>query len=197
MNRIMKKNRFLLEFTILIGTIIPFIIVYFLKGKAPFIELDRYLKGTLMFIIGAYFYPLYVYQKNINRLSNSKVNYSYRIAWFLVGLSFGGLYLFGKTLPLSPDSYFKYFFILTGIFYMIDGNYQILVPKMGFNSFSDDEVVYRKVQRNSGRIEFFTGLVLVISCLIVPKSRVNIFDVYITLNFIFFIGVAWVKITTK
>lgn len=193
----MKKNRFLLEFTILIGTVIPFIIVYLLKGKAPFIEFDRYLKGTLIFIIAAYFYPLYVYQKNINRLSNSKANYRYRVAWFIISLSFSGLYLFEETLSLSPDNYFKYFFILTGIFYMIDGNYQILVPKMGFNSFNDDEIVYRKMQRNSGRIEFFIGLVLVISCLIVPKSRVNIFDVYVTLNFIFLIGVAWVKITTK
>lgn len=145
----------------------------------------------------SYFYPLYIYQKNLNRLSDYKTNHRFRLVWFFLSLSFGGLYLIGQTFSFTPDSYFKYFFILTGIVYMIDGNYQILVPKMGFNNFTHNETVYRKIQRNVGRIEFLIGLILIISCFVLPKSEVTLFDLYTTLNFIFLIGVAWIKITTK
>jgi hypothetical protein len=82
MNIYMKKNRTLLEVAILIGTSIPFIIVYFLKGKAPFIEFDKYLLGVLIMLSFSYFYPLYIYQKNLNRLSDYKTNHRFRLVWY-------------------------------------------------------------------------------------------------------------------
>jgi hypothetical protein len=193
----MKKNRILLEIAILVGTISPFIILYLLKGKTLFIEFDKYLQVTLMYIVFAYFYPLYIYQKNINSSLNIKSNYRFRIAWFFVSLSFGCLYLFGKVFSFTSDSYFKYHFILMGIWYMIGGNYHILVLKAGFNNFMNDENVLRKIQRNVGRFEFFIGLVLIIFCFFIPNSKVNLFDVFSTLNFIFLIGIAWIKKSTK
>ena len=190
----MKKNRILLEVLILGGTIIPFIILYLIKGKAPFIEFDDHLKGTFLAVLFTYFYPLFIYQKNINRLPDNKSNKRFRIVWFIVNISFSVLYVSGQMLSLTSENYDKYFYILLGIFYMVDGNYQILLPKMGFNSFTHDEKVYKKVQRNLGRIEFFIGLVLVILCFVVPKNEVNLF---ITLNLILITGVIWIKITTK
>jgi hypothetical protein len=194
----MKKNRILLEILILIGTIIPFVIVYFLKGKAPFIEFDRYLKGVLIIIPFLYFYPLYIYQKN-NKLSfSTKINLWFRLSWLLLSIAFGGVFLFHTLFPTLNLSY-KIFFVLLGVMSMIQGNYRVLITKnsgvyMGIIVDSiTDKNIYKKVQRKMGLLEFWLGAAMAILCFVIPNIEENFMYLVVSISFIILFGQIWIK----
>ena len=192
----MKKNRFFLELAILIGTIIPFIVTYFLKGKVPFIEFDKYLKGTLIAISLCYFYPLYIYQKNIHRSFSTKINLWFRLSWLLLSIAFGSIFLIYSLSPtLSVID--KLFFVLIGIVFIIDGNYRGLITKnsgvyMGFvvNSITD-EGLYKIAQQKIGRFTFWLGFVMAISPFLLTDENI-FFSFYLTVNLIFIVGICWI-----
>lgn len=194
----MKKNRFLLEIAIIIGTLIPFVIVYFLKGKTPFIEFDRYLMGVLIMLSVTYFYPLYIYQKNANRSFSTKINLRFRLSWLLLSIAFGGVFLLHTLLPTLELTY-KIFFVLLGVMSMIQGNYRVLFTKNSgvysgliINSIIDENV-YRKVQRKIGLLEFWSGVMVCILCFFIPNIEVNLIYLVVPLNFILLIGIIWIK----
>lgn len=195
MNRIMKKNRFLLEFTILIGTIIPFIIVYFLKGKAPFVEFDRYLKGSLIAILFNYLYPLYIYQKNVTRSFATKINLEFRFSWLLLSIAFGVIFLIQVVIP-TLNLTLRLFLILIGIMFMVEGNYRGLITKnsgiyMGIVDSILDEELYKKTQRKIGRFEFWLGTVIAILPIMITDEN-NFIYFFTATNLIFIIGICWI-----
>lgn len=194
----MKKNRFLLEIAIIIGTLIPFVIVYFLKGKTPFIEFDRYLMGVSIMLSVTYLYPLYIYQKNVNRSFSTKINLRFRLSWLLLSIAFGGVFLLHTLLPTLELTY-KIFFVLLGVMSMIQGNYRVLFTKNS-GVYSGviidsiiDENVYRKVQRKIGLLEFWSGVMVCILCFFIPNIEVNLIYLVVPLTFILLIGIIWIK----
>lgn len=192
----MKKNRILLEIVVLIGTVIPFIIVYLLRGKLPFIKFDKYLKSTLIAILLTYFYPLYIYQKNVSHSFTTKINLWFRLSWLLLSIAFGGVFLVHSLLP-EVNIIEKLFFVLIGILFVIDGNYRGLITKnsgvymgMVVDSITDEEL-YKIAQRKIGRFTFCLGLLMaILPFLIVNESL--FFNLYIATNLTFIIGICWI-----
>ena len=184
----MKKNRILLEVIILIGTAFPLIIVYLLKEKAPFIEFDKYLQGSLLSIIFLYFYPLYIYQKNVTRSFSNKINLSFRLSWLLLSIAFGGVFLLHALFPTITFTQ-KLFLILFGVMFIVEGNYRGLITKnsgiyMGIVDSISDEIIYKKTQRKIGLLQFWLGFTMATFFLLVPKIEDNFIYFIIVFNMI-------------
>lgn len=192
----MKEKRILLEMSILAGTVSPFIIVYLLQGEGAFIEFDRYLKGSLIGVIFSYFYPLFIYQKNVNRSFNTKINFGFRLSWLFLSIAFGGFFLIHIIFPTFIFTQ-KLFLILLGVMFMIEGNYRGLITKnsgiyMGiFNTISDEEI-YKKTQRRIGHLEFWLGIMMAIFFLFVPKIEDDFIYFIVVFNMVLILGISWI-----
>jgi hypothetical protein len=138
-----------------------------------------------------YFMRLFKPQIVEKQSSNNRLN----IIWAFFCLSVSIL-MFYYSNNHDLNAGYNPLVILFGIFMMIDGNYQsVILPKNVAleNGIGEgyEENVYRKSQRLKGRFQFYLGLIIVITFLILPNTPRMWLYGFGGIMFIYYIG-GWI-----
>lgn len=175
-----------------------FILFYFRENLSQSINTDGSDPFSAMIFIAygvhiiRYFKSVFKQQVSDNQLLNNRL----KITWALFYLSVSGL-VFYYANHYEPNMGYNPLLILFGIFLMIDGNYQtIILPKKGaFESVvaeGYEEIIYRKSQRLQGRFQFYFGLVILITFLILPNTpQILLFGIG-GIIFTYYLGAWWI-----
>ena len=176
----MKNSKTLLTIIIILAYVSPLIVAILFHDK-PFFE--SFLSFTIGFIgvlVVAYFGKLIEIIRSIYKPESpefEKLNLRLRIIWAVFCVFTSGLLLY-YSFNYTPNLGYNAFFILFGIFLMIQGNYQSVLPKkMGMQNnmaaaYADTygDTFYKKSQKLTGKFEFYFGLLVVIIFLIIPNT---------------------------
>ena len=175
----MKNSKLIL----LIATIIAYtspLLVFIIFNEKPFFEpFVGFVGGFISVAIVAYFKDLIDVFKNIRKTENpdfEQLNLKIRGVWSIFYLLTSGLLLY-YSFNYTPNLGYNNFFILFGIFLMIQENYQGILPKkVGMlNSIAATyndaygDVFYKKSQKLTGKFEFYFGLSVVLVFAILPN----------------------------
>lgn len=154
-----------------------FTTIFFRNELSNSVSLDGSDPFSAMIII-AYGIQIFKYFKSIFKIQvyeNQALEDRLKIVWSFFYLSISGFIIY-YAYHYEPDMGHNPLLILFGIFMMIDGNYQYVIsPKnMGLeNGIGEgyEENVYRKSQRLRSRFQFYLGLGIVITFLILPNTH--------------------------
>jgi tryptophan-rich sensory protein len=175
----MKNSKLLL----LIATIIAYtspLLVFIVFNEKPFFEpFVGFVGGFISVAIVAYFKDLIFVFKNLRKVENpdfEQLNLKIRIVWSIFYLLTSGLLLY-YSFNYTPNLGYNNFFILFGIFLMIQGNYQSVLRHEGelkdrFGANHNDaygDIFYKKSQKLIGKFEFYFGLSVVIVFIVLPN----------------------------
>ena len=153
-----------------------FITIYFRENLSQSINTDGSDPFSAMILV-AYGIHVIRYFKSIFNpqvVDNQPLNNRLNIIWALFYLSISGL-IFYYAYHYEPNMGYNPLLILFGIFMMIDGNYQsVILPKNPaferriIEGYEDN--VHRKSQRLKGRFQFYFGLAILITFLVLPNT---------------------------
>jgi hypothetical protein len=176
----MKKSKTLLTIIIILAYISPLIVPILFHDK-PFFE--SFLSFTVGFIGMAFIAYLGKFVEIIKSIYKSEspefenLNLRLKIVWATFCVVTSALLLY-YSFNYTSNLGYNAFFILFGIFLMIQGNYQSVLPKkMGLNSFAAtytdtySDAFYKKSQKLTGTFEFYFGLITILIFLILPNTK--------------------------
>lgn len=175
----MKNSKTLLIIVIILAYVSPLIVVILFHDKPFFESFLNFAQSSIAMTFVIYLGKLVEIVNSLYKPENTefeRLNLRLRTIWaiFCVLTSILLLYcLFNYT----PNSGYNAFFILFGIFLMIQGNYQSILPKkMRKNNLitaysrTYGDTFYKKSQKLTGKFEFYFGLLVVIIFLIIPNT---------------------------
>ena len=175
----MKNSKTLLIIVIILAYVSPLIVVILFHDKPFFESFLSFAIGFIGFLVVAYFGKLIEIIRSIYKPESpefEKLNLRLIIIWAVFCVLTSGFLLY-YSFNYTPDLGYSIFFILFGIFLMIQGNYQSILPKkMVRNSiaatYSDTygDTFYKKSQKITGKFEFYFGLLVVLIFLILPNT---------------------------
>ncbi|MEA5459715.1 hypothetical protein VB796_11720 [Arcicella sp. LKC2W] len=199
----MKKPKTLLTIIIILAYVSPLIVVILFRDKPFFESFFSFAIGFIGMLTVAYFGKLIEIIKSIYKSESDdfeKLNLKLKIIWAVFCVLTSVLILY-YSFNYTPNLGYNAFFILFGIFLMIQGNYQSVLPKkMGLQNsmtatYGDTygDTFYKKSQKLTGKFEFYFGLLVVIIFLILPNTKQvavgGIFGIFI----LYYLG-SWVII---
>jgi hypothetical protein len=203
----MKKSNLALTIIIFCAYLSPiFTLIYF--RETPFcISLSNASDPFLPMVFIAYIGHLIKYLRNIQTVKNSDSDplaYKLRIVWAFYYLSIAILLTY-YTFNFEPNMGYNYFLVVFGFFLMIDGNYQVILPKESVitdvtaktYAVTYGNSSYRRYQRNTGRFQFYLGLLIVIILLILPNTRTMWFYGSALIFVIYYSGDLWIMFRNK
>lgn len=203
----MKKSNLALTIIIFCAYLSPiFTLVYF--RETPFcISFSSIGDQYLSMVFVAYIGHLIKCLRNIKKIENpdsDRLAHKLRIVWAFYYLSIAMLLIF-YSFNFEPNMGYNYFIVVFGFFLMIDGNYQVILPKesiitdVGAKTYAvtygDD--IYKKHQRNTGRFQFYLGLLIVITLLILPNTRIMWLYSLGVIFIIYYVGDLWIMFKNK
>lgn len=175
----MKKSKILLTIIIILAYVSPLIVAILFHDKPFFESFLGFTGGFIGMAFVIYLGKVIETIKSIYKPESpefEKLNLILRIIWAVFCVFISGLLLY-YSFNYTPNLGYNAFFILFGIFLMIQGNYQSVLPKkMGLNSFAATyadtygDSFYRKSQKLTGKFEFYFGLLIVLIFLILPNT---------------------------
>lgn len=176
----MKKPKTLLIIVIILAYVSPLIVVILFHDKPFFESFLSFAEGFIAMTFVIYLGKLVEIVKSLYKPESpefEKLNLRLRIIWAVFCVFTSGLLLY-YSFNYTPNLGYNAFFILFGIFLMIQGNYQGILPKkMGLQNnmaalYSDTygDTYYKKSQKITGKFEFYFGLLIVLIFLIIPNT---------------------------
>lgn len=198
----MKSSKTLLAIIIILAYVSPLIVAILFHDKPIFESFLGFTGGFIGMLVVVYLGKLIEIIRSVYKPESpefEKLNLRLRIIWSVFCVFASGLLLY-YSFNYTPDLGYNAFFILFGIFLMIQGNYQSVLPKkMGLNNFADTyadtygDAFYKKSQKLTGKFEFYFGLLIVFLFLILPNTKQvalgGIFGIFI----LYYLG-SWVII---
>jgi len=176
----MKNAKTLLLIVIILAHVSPLIVVILFHDKPFFESISDFMSGFLGGVFIAYVGKIIEIIKGFykpEKLEFESFNLKLRVIWSIFCLLSSGLLIY-YTFNYTPNYGYNAFFILFGIFLMIQGNYQSILPKKvgmldsiaaTYNGAYGD-VFYKKSQKLTGKFEFYFGLLVLIIFLILPNT---------------------------
>ncbi len=175
----MKNSKTLLIIAIILAYISPLIVVILFHDKPFFESFLSFAEGFIAMTFVIYLGKLVEIVKSLYKPENTefeRLNLRLRTIWAIFCVLTSILLLY-YSFNYTPNLGYNAFFILFGIFLMIQGNYQSVLPKkMGLNSFAATyadtygDAFYKKSQKLTGKFEFYFGLLVVTIFLILPNT---------------------------
>jgi hypothetical protein len=177
----MKKSEILLKIVIILAHISPLIVFILFYDRPFFASIFYFATGLIAGFLVVGIGKIIEIIKGIYKpesLEFNGINLRLRIVWSMFFLLTSGLLLY-YTFYYVPQTGFNAFFILFGIFLMIQGNYQGVLPKkegmqnsMAAN-YSDayGDGFHKKSQALTGRYGFYFGLFITLIFLILPNTQ--------------------------
>lgn len=176
----MKNSKTFLIIVIILAYVSP-LIVFILFYDKPFFEpFLTFVAGFIGALVVAYLGKIIEIIRSIYKpesLEFEKLNLRLRTIWAVFCVLTSGLLLY-YSFNYTPNLGYNAFFILFGIFLMIQGNYQSILPKkMGLNSFAAiyantyGDTFYKKSQKLNGKFEFYFGLLVILIFLILSNTK--------------------------
>ena len=176
----MKSSKTLLAIIIILAYISPLIVAIIFHDKPFFESFLGFTGGFIGMLVVVYLGKLIEIIRSVYKPESpefEKLNLRLRIIWAMFCVFTSGLLLY-YSFSYTPDLGYNAFFILFGIFLMIQGNYQSILPKkMGLNSFAATyadtygDIFYKKSQKLTGKFEFYFGLLIVLIFSILPNTK--------------------------
>jgi hypothetical protein len=176
----MKSSKTLLAIIIILAYISPLIVAIIFHDKPFFESFLGFTGGFIGMLVVVYLGKLIEIIRSVYKPESpefEKLNLRLRIIWAMFCVFTSGLLLY-YSFSYTPDLGYNAFFILFGIFLMIQGNYQSVLPKkMGLNSFAATyadtygDIFYKKSQKLTGKFEFYFGLLIVLIFSILPNTK--------------------------
>lgn len=176
----MKNSKTPLKIAIILAHISP-LVVFVLFYDKPFLNaISDFATGVIAGFFVVYIGKIIEIIKGFYKPESIEfegINLKLRIIWSIFFLLTSGL-LLHYTFNYIPKTGFNAFFILFGIFLMIQGNYQGVLPKKAkpldsiaatYNGAYGD-VFYKKSQALTGKYEFYFGLFIILIFLILPNT---------------------------
>jgi hypothetical protein len=203
----MKKPNVILTIIIFCTYLSPvFTLVYF--RERPFcVSLSNASDPFLPLVFIAYIGHLIKYLRNTKNVENpdsDQLAYKLRIIWASYYLSIAILLIY-YIFNFEPIMGYNYFLVVFGFFLMIDGNYQVVLPKE--STITDvtaktyavtyGDKNYRKYQRTTGRFQFYLGLLIVITLLILPNTSSMWLYCSGVMFVVYYIGDLWIMFRNK
>lgn len=177
----MKNSKILSIIAIILAYISPLIVAILFHDKPFFESFLDFTGGFIGMAFVIYLGKVIETIKSIYKPENpefEKLNLRLRIIWAVFCVLASTLLLY-YSFNYTPDLGYNAFFVLFGIFLMIQGNYQSVLPqKMGLqtnitaayaNTYGD--AFYKKSQKLIGKFEFYFGLLIVLIFLILPNTK--------------------------
>ena len=197
----MKNSNFILLIVTIFAYSSPLLVFIFLHEKPFFEPFVDFVGGFIAVAAVAYFKDLIDVIKNIRKSENHDfegIKLKLRIIWSIFYLLISSLLLY-YSFNYKPDLGYNNFFILFGIFLMIKGNYQSILPKnIGLkDSFAGNydnaygDVFYKKSQKLAGKFEFYFGLSVVIVFIILPNIIQVAVGGILGIVFLYYLG-SWI-----
>lgn len=176
----MKNSKILSIIAIILAYISPLIVAILFHDKPFFESFLDFTGGFIGMAFVIYLGKVIETIKSIYKPENpefEKLNLRLRIIWAVFCVLASTLLLY-YSFNYTPDLGYNAFFILFGIFLMIQGNYQSVLPKkIGLNNFAATyadtygDAFYKKSQKLTGQFEFYFGLLIVFLFLILPNTK--------------------------
>lgn len=170
----------LLKSAIILAHLSPMVVVIFFYDKPFFDSISNFATTFLGITFVAYVGKIIEIIKSFSKpeyIENEYINLKLKVIWSIFCLLVSGFLLY-YAFNYIPKMGFNVFFILFGVFLMIQGNYQSILPKReGLknsvaatydNAYGD--VFYKKSQALTGRYEFYSGLFITLIFLILPNT---------------------------
>jgi hypothetical protein len=203
----MKKLNLALTIIIFCAYLSPIFTLIYFRETSFIISLSNTSDSFLPMVIIAYIGHLIKYLRNIQTIKNPDFDplaYKLRIVWAFYYLSIAILFTY-YAFNFEPNIGYNYFLIVFGFFLMIDGNYQVVLPKESVitdvtaktYAVTYGNSSYRKYQRNTGRFQFYLGLLIVIILLILPNTRTMWFYCSALIFVIYYAGDLWIMFRNK
>jgi hypothetical protein len=199
----MKKPKTLLIIIIILAYVSPLIVAILFHEKPFFESFLSFTVGFMGVLVIAYLGKLIEIIKSIYKPESpefERLNLRLKIIWAVFCVLTSGLLLY-YSFNYTQNMGYNAFFILFGIFLMIQGNYQSVLPKkIGLQNnmvaaYADTygDTFYKKSQKITGKFEFYFGLLIVFIFLIIPNTKQvalgGIFGIFI----LYYLG-SWVII---